>query len=127
MRQTPLRMRDPPPVSLIRCIYELSHALIDVRLHVLPTPRMHAHGEKSTTHASLQEVVQGGVRALGWVPGAQLLMSSVTLGKSLCSMILKCLIWKVGLSKQISAITFTVPRISETITSRPHRIYNSHH
>lgn len=68
-----------------------------VRLHVLPTPRMRAHGEKSATHASLWEVVQGGARALGWVPGAQLLMSSVTLGKSLGSMILKCLIWKVGL------------------------------
>lgn len=100
---------------------------MDVRLFVLPTPRMHAHGEKSTIHASLREVVQAGPRALGRVPRAQLLMSSVTLGKSLGSMILRCLTWKVGLWKQISAITCTAPRMSETITSKPHGIYNSHH
>lgn len=70
MRQTQLRSSDPPPVSLIHCTYELSHALMDVRLFVLPTPRMHAQGEKSTIHASLREVVQAGSRALGRLDSA---------------------------------------------------------
>lgn len=58
-------------------------------MHVLPTPGVRTHGEKGTIYASLQEVVQCGGEGTGLVPGAQLLMSEVTLGKSLCSLNLK--------------------------------------